>query len=207
MSTKIVVTIEDETNRAALVGQRLEDLVLNKVKDGGFVIRTERDDLLLGYWSLIFDYGKGVVCLLHNKLYSAAFSLLRPTVEAMVRAHVVKMGSEEDVLKIRQDRYKVKYEKVGCQIDKAFGTKPLFDNYLKGAQPFLHSLTHSGKAQLSSRFDGNTIAASFTDLQIEGLLGNSVSAVFLATVLITRHYDFDEQRQEAERIWAEYCQR
>jgi hypothetical protein len=201
----MVVSIEDEINRAALVGQRLEDLVLNKVKDAGFVIRTERDDLLLGYWSLIFDYCKGIACLLHNKLYSAAFALLRPTIEAIVRSFVVKMGSEEDVLKIRQDKYKVKYEKVGSQIDKEFfGTNPLFDNYLKEAQHFLHSLTHSGKAQLSSRFDGNTIGASFSDRQIEGLVRNSVSVVFLVTILITRHYDFDEQRQKAERIWVEY---
>jgi hypothetical protein len=205
-STQIVVTIEDEIIRAALFGQRLEDLVLNKVKDGGFVIRTERDDLLLGYWSLIFDYSKGIVCLLHNELYSAAFALLRPTIEALVRSHVVKMVAEEDVLKkIRQDKYKVNYEKVGAQIDKAFGTSPLFDNYLKKAQHYLHSLTHSGKAQLSSRFDGNTLVASFSDCQIEELVSNLVSAVFLVTILITRHYDFNEQRQEAERIWVEYC--
>ncbi len=203
MSTQIVVTIEDEINRAALMGQRLEDLVLNKVKDAGFVIRTERDDLLLGYWSMIFDYGKGIVCLLHNELYSAAFALLRPTIEAMVRSHVVKMGSEEDVLKIRQDKYKVKYEKVGFQIDRAFGTSPLFDNYLKEAH-HLHSFTHSGKAQLLSRFDGKSNGASFSDSQIEALVANFASAVFLVTILITRHYDFDEQRREAERIWVEY---
>lgn len=204
MSTKMVVSIEDEINRAALLGQQLEDLIFNKVKDDGFTIRSERDDLLLGYWSLIFDYSKGIVCLLHNAFYSAAFALLRPTVEALVRSHVILIGSEEDVLKIRKDKYKVKYEKVGSQMDKAFGTSPLFDNYLKEAQPFLHSLTHSGKAQLSSRFDGNTIGASFSDRQIEGLLRNSLSAVFLVTILIARHYGFDEQRQEAERIWVEY---
>jgi hypothetical protein len=95
--------------------------VVNKVKDGGFVIRTKDDDLLLGYWSLIFDYSKGIGCLLQNKLCSASFALLRPTVEAQVRSHVVVMGSDKNVRKIRRGKCKLKYERVGAQMDEAFG--------------------------------------------------------------------------------------
>ena len=51
----MIASTEDEINRTARLGQRLEDLVVHKVKESGFVIRTERDDLLLGYHSLIFD--------------------------------------------------------------------------------------------------------------------------------------------------------
>ncbi|MGD0164157.1 MAG: hypothetical protein ABSB39_16930 [Candidatus Sulfotelmatobacter sp.] len=198
------MSIGDKIDRAARLGQRLEDLVFNQVKDSGFLIRTERDDLLILYWSLIFDYAKGITCLLQNGFHSAAFALLRPTIEALVRSHVVLMGSDGDVLKIRQDKYKVKYEKVGAQLDKAFGTSPLLGNYLKKAQPLLHSLTHSGKAQLSNRFDSDGVGASFSGRKIEGLIGNSASAVFLVTIRVAGHFDFDEQVREANRIWLEY---
>jgi hypothetical protein len=204
MLPRMVGSIENEIDRAAHLGQRLEDLVLEKVKVGGFITRTERDDLVIGYWSMIFDYDKGIVCLLQNKFYSPAFALLRPTMEALVRAHVVLIGSEQDVLKIRQDRYSVNYEKVGAQIDKAFGMSPVIENYLKTARSYLHSLTHSGKAQLLGRFRGTVVGAGFSDAEIEGLVRNSASAVFLVTFLIAKHFGFDEERLAAGRIWVEY---
>ncbi|MGP0018525.1 MAG: hypothetical protein ACLPHP_08155 [Candidatus Sulfotelmatobacter sp.] len=71
------ITIEAEINRAALLGQQLEDLVYNKSKEGKLIAIDKNDDLLMGYWSLIFDYGKGVGCLLQNRFYSPAFALFR----------------------------------------------------------------------------------------------------------------------------------
>jgi hypothetical protein len=40
------VTIDNEINRAAHFGQRLEDLVYNEAKEGRLVFRTKNDDLL-----------------------------------------------------------------------------------------------------------------------------------------------------------------
>jgi hypothetical protein len=199
-------TREGEINRVARLGQSLEDLVLKKVRPaGGFVIRTNRDDILIRYWSLIFDYSKGIVCLLHNKLDSSAFALLRPTMETVVRAHLILIGSEEEVMRIRQDRYSVNYEKDGKRIDEAFfaGTL-LFEKYLKTARSLLHSLTHSGMAQLSRRIDGEGVGASFSEEEVAKLLGNSAAATFLITVRIATHYGFEQECQAAQRMWLDY---
>jgi hypothetical protein len=198
------LSIQDEIDRAIRLGQNLEDIVLDRGNDGGLVIRGGNDDLLIGYWSLILDYDKGILCLLHHKFYSAAFALLRPLIEALVKAHVVKMGSEEDVGKIRKDRYNLNYDKVGRQIDEALGIGPIFENYLKRGRPLLHSLTHSGVVQLNRRFDGNDVSASFSDEQIEALVSNAKMAVFLFTILVTRHFDFDEGWRAAKRMFLEY---
>jgi hypothetical protein len=196
--------IDEEIDRAARLSQLLEDLVYEKAKDGALVIRTKNDDLLLAYWSMIFDYGKGIDCLLKYRFHSPAFALARPLVEALVRAHIVLFGSEDEVKKIRQDRYRVSYEKDGQRIDKALGSSPLFENLLRGSRDLLHSLTHSGKAQLWRRFDGDEVGSGYSDAEVWGLLGTCSSAVFMMTYLITHHFGLDEQMQAARTAWGEF---
>jgi hypothetical protein len=197
----VSVTIDSEIDRAARFGQALEDLVYNQAKEGRLVFRTENDDLLVSYWSMIFDYCKGIGCLLHNKFYSPAFALQRPLVEALVRAHVVLVGSEEDVAKIRKDWYKVSYEKDGARIDKVLGLGSLFEDFLKTSRNVLHSLTHSGTAQLQKRWDADWLGSGFDDKDISAPLGTCSVAVFLITILITKHYGLEEQTKAAEAAW------
>jgi len=113
--------LEHEIDRAGRFGQRLEDLVYNAAKDGKVVYRTKNDDLLISYWSLVFDYSKGIVCLLANQFQSPAFALMRSLVEAVTREHIVLVGSDDDVKKIRSDRFKVNYYKDGARIDRVLG--------------------------------------------------------------------------------------
>jgi hypothetical protein len=172
---------------------------------GGFVIRTNRDDLFIRYWSLIFDYSKGVVCLLHNQLDASAFVLVRPAMETLVRSHVVLIGSDEGVVRIRQDRYSVNYEKDGGRIDAAFfGGTLLFEKYLKTGRSLLYSLTHSGMAQLNCRIDNTGAGASFSEQEIMKLLGNTAAAAFLITIRIAAHFGFDQECQVANRLWLDY---
>jgi hypothetical protein len=194
--------VHDEIDRATRLGQRLEDLV---VRRNEFRIKTDRDDVIIACWSLIFEYQKGILCLLGFQYYAPAFALLRPVVDALVRCYVAHLGSDEEVRRIRQDRYSVNYEKDGIRIDKAIGaSSPVLETYLKGVRSLLHSFTHSGTAQLSRRFDGNVVAQSFSDAAITALIRNSSSAVFMVTALITSHFDFDQESQETQRIWIEY---
>jgi len=198
------VTIENEIDRAARFGQLMEDLVYHQAREGKVVYHTKNDDLLVSYWSLVFEYCKGVGCLLHHKFHAPAFALLRPMVEALVRAHVVFIGLEEDVAKIRKDWFKVSYEKDGAKIDKALGMSPIFENFLKSSQNILHSLTHSGTAQLHSRWDGDALGSGFSDADISSLLQACSVATFLITILITRHFGLDDQRNAAESAWLEH---
>ena len=181
--------IEAEINRAGRLGVHLEYLVYNKSKEGKLVAIGKDDDLLMAYWSLVFDFGKGVGCLLHHEFYSAAFALFRPIVEAIVRAGVVLAGTPEDVQKIRRDEFVVNFKKDGAWIDQALGLGTMMDDFLKGNRELLHSLTHSGTAQLGMRFDGNQIGASVSDPQIAALLG-SLTTPFTASeslILSSQH--------------------
>jgi hypothetical protein len=197
--------IEDAINRAGRLGQVFEDLVYSKAKTGRLVVRAKNDDLLLAYWSLIFDYFKGIGCLLHHKYYSSAFALLRPTVEALVRFHIVLIGSEQEVVKIRKDRYKVSYEKDGARIDTALGSTPYFDEFLKKSQHLLHSLTHSGKAQLSKRFDGNAVGENFSDAELSALLDLCSYAAFEVTQLMSVHFELPEEGRAAQQAWIDFA--
>lgn len=197
-------SIEAEINRAARLGTQLERLVYNKSKEGKLVAVGRDDDLLMGYWSLIFDFAKGIGCLLHHKFYSAAFALFRPMVEAVVRTGVVLAGVPEDVQKIRKDEFVMNFKKDGALIDKALGLGTLVDDFLKGNRELLHSLTHSGTAQLGMRFDGDAIGASVSDAQIAALLGAASNAAFLMTIVVAKHFNFDDMAAAANKVFWEY---
>ena len=49
------IDIEREINRAAILGMRLEHLVYRKAKEGKLVVVDRDADLVMAYWSLIFD--------------------------------------------------------------------------------------------------------------------------------------------------------
>jgi hypothetical protein len=142
----MTANIETQINRAARLGTQLEQLVYNKSKECKLVAIGKDDDLLMAYWSLVFDFDMGIGCLLRHEFYSAAFALFRPIVEAVVRAGVVLAGTPEDVPKIRSDEFVVNFKKDGAWIDKALGLGTLTDDFLKGTRELLHSLTHSGTA-------------------------------------------------------------
>jgi hypothetical protein len=200
----MTANIASEINRAAHLGEQLEDLVYNKSKEGKLVAIGKDDDLLMGYWSLVFDFGKGIGCLLHHKFYAAAFALFRPVVEAVVRSGVVLGGAPEDVQKIRKDEFVVNFKKDGAWIDQALGLGTLMNDFLNGNRELLHSLTHSGTAQLGMRFDGDQIGASVSNPQIVALLGAASNAAFLMTIVVAKHFNFGDVADAANNLFLEY---
>jgi hypothetical protein len=200
----MTANIEAEVNRAARLGTQLEHLVYNKSKEGKLVRIGKDNDLLMGYWSLVFDFGKGIGCLLHHEFYSAAFALFRPMVEALVRAGVVLAGAPEDVQKIRKDEFVVNFKKDGAWIDTALGLGTLIDDFLKEYREVLHSLTHSGAAQLGMRVDGYQIGASVSDPQIAVLLGAASNAAFLMTLMVAKHFNLGDVAAAANKLFLEY---
>lgn len=115
------------------------------------------------------------------------------------------MAPKDEVSRIRQDRYKVSYEKDGQRIDRHLSSSPLFENMLKDNRDLLHSLTHSGKAQLWRRFDGDEVGSGYTDAEVWALLGTVSSAVFMMTCLIAKHYGLDEQLRVATATYMEFA--
>jgi hypothetical protein len=122
----------------------------------------------------------------------------------VVRAGVVLAGTPEDVQKIRSDNFVVNFKKDGALIDKALNLGTLTDNFLKQTRELLHSLTHSGTAQLGMRFDGKQIGATISDRQIRPLLAATSGVSFLITIAITKHFNFKDEANVANKLFAEY---
>jgi hypothetical protein len=194
------MSVEGELENARRLGEQLEDLVVRK---GHFDV-DGRNVLLLGLWALIFDFHKGILSLLPNSLYGSAFALVRPVVEALVRSHVVLMGSDDEVNKIRKDEYRVNFEKIGPQIDTAFGYGTLVQKLLNNARIALHSYTHSGVSQIARRFDGHDLAPRYSDGEIVEVIRVSTSAVWMVTNLVTKHLKFADEAKVAEELFLEW---
>jgi hypothetical protein len=91
-------------------------------------------------------------------------------------------------------------------VNKALGLGTLFEDFLKTSRKVLHSLTHSGTAQLQKRWDADWLGCGFDDEDISALLATCSVAVFLITILITKHYRLEEQTKAAEAAWLELGQ-
>ncbi|MGA8151413.1 MAG: hypothetical protein WB952_10725 [Terriglobales bacterium] len=196
------VGLDGEIRRAQEFGQKLEDLVVNA---GQITIKTEGSPLLIGFWSLIFDYQKGLTNLLLWKFYAAAFALWRPIVEATLRSHLALMLPKEDIEKLWKDKYRVDFTTVPAQIDEAFGLGKVFQNFLpEDVRNALHSYTHSGVVPLKRRFEGSDVAANYPDAEILALINTTASGVFMVTSLVTRHFEFDKEWEEANRLYGEW---
>ena len=92
----------------------------------------------------------------------------------------------------------------GAAIDKALGTGTRMEGFLKEIRLLMHSLTHSGTAQLGMHFDAGEIGASVSDHQILGLLRHCSNAAFLMTVLVTQHYGMRDEIDTANKLFTEY---
>lgn len=194
--------LAQEIKRANEFGDQIENLVVSR----GQCPTGDRNALLIAYWSLAFDHLRGVLCLLSNSFFGSAFTLVRPIVECAVRAAVVIMGSEEDLQRLRNDDYRTNFSTVGKQIDTAFGTGNVFENFLNGARTSLHSYTHAGLLQLGRRFSGTDVRPNYSDEEIIEAIRTSMSAAFVVTNLVTKHFGFEEEWRKCTKLFSKWGQ-
>jgi hypothetical protein len=181
--------VDNEVKLADEFRDKIETFILGK----GQCPTGDRNTPLVAYWSLVFEFHRGILRLISNELYGAAFALVRPIVEAVVRAHVVLMCSEEELKKLANDEYRTNLQTVGKEIDTNFGTDSFFENFLKSARPALHSYTHAGALQLGRRFHGTNLAPNYSDEEILEAIHVSTSAVFMVNNLTTKHLGFEQE--------------
>jgi Family of unknown function (DUF6988) len=195
--------VQHEINSGRKFGEQLEDIVVSKHQ----FPTGDANVLLIAYWALMFDYHKGILSLLQSGLFGAAFALVRPVVEAVVRAHVTLMGSEQDLANIQKDEYKVTFKEVGAKIDAAFGLEGLMENFLNDVtRSALHSYTHSGLLQLGRRFDGNEIKPNYSDNEIIEVIRVTTSGIFMLTNLVTKHFGFEDDWKRVSQMFDEWGQ-
>src|SRR6266849_5029538 len=188
--------VQKEIDSTRKFGEQLEDIVVSKNE----FPTGDRNVLLNAYWALMFDYQKGILSLLQSEFFAAAFAVARPVVEAVVRAHVTLMGSEEDLGSLQKDEYKANFKEIGGQIDAAFALEGLMENFLNDVtRSALHSYTHSGLLQLGKRFDGNDIKPNYSDGEIIEVVRVTTSAIFMVTNLVTKHFGFEDDWKSVPR--------
>lgn len=197
------MNVHEEITRAARYGQQLETMLDGKEVTAS----TDRDLLIIGYRSLLLDYHVAIVMLLEKELYGSAFALLRPTVEAWVRIHVAKMGTDETVLQLKNDTYRVDFSKIGEQIDEAFELEFFEKTLNKAVRDALHSYTHSGWFQVVRRFNESEIKSRYSDGAILNVLEGSMTALFMATIVTTKHFGFEKEWQKTHDLFSEYNKR
>ncbi|HEY5028441.1 MAG TPA: hypothetical protein VIK39_08540 [Candidatus Angelobacter sp.] len=160
---------------------------------------------MMGYWSLAFEFQRAILCLIDHKFYGAAFALVRPIIETTVRAHIVVMASPEVLEQLNADTYKTNLATVGKEIDTAFGSRDLFENFLQGARKALHSYTHVGLLQLGRRFSGTDLRSNYSEGEIAEVIRVSTSAVFMVNNIVTKHLGFEAEWKENNRLFAEWA--
>jgi hypothetical protein len=113
--------------------------------------------------------------------------------------HVAKIGSDETVLEMKADTYKVRFDLVGQEIDAALNLPGFFEKSLnKSTRDALHSYTHSGGFQIARRFEG------YSDGAILNVIEGSMTALFMATIVVTKHFGMEDEWRAATEMLAEY---
>jgi hypothetical protein len=196
----LMMSMVDILVKANAFGDHVQDLVVRR----GECAQDERNTLLMAYWSLAFEFHRGIICLLSHKFPGAAFSLARPLLEATVRAHVVLMGSLDDLEKLRNDQYRTNFASIGPEIDKAFGLGNVFEKLLGGARVALHGYTHVGLHQLGRRFSGDDLVLNYSEAEIYELFRVSTSAIFTVNALVTKRLGFEEEWKKNTDLYIQW---
>lgn len=195
--------VENAINRANEFGDRAQDLVVAKKE----CPTSDRNTLLMAYWSMVFEFHRAILCLIHNKFYGAAFALVRPILETVIRAHVTIMGSDEDVQKLRNDEYRTNLATIGKEIDSFFRLEGLFEKLLDQGRTALHSYTHAGTMQLGRRFKGTDLTPNYSEGSLIEVIQVSTSSAFLVNNLVTKYLGFEEEWEQNSTLYEQWGKR
>jgi len=202
-ATKAIVTTQDLIARAISLSERLQLLLSN---DRKHVVRTNRDDLVLRIWSLIFEHHQGLLLLLRNGFPAPAFALLRPFEEAFLRLFLAMDGTDQQAVAIRNGTYSTKFRAVWNQIYEKIGLQANVGPWLQTKIKALHGFTHGGKEQLVRQSSGSDIVSSYTDDEVRSLVRETMPIVFLTALFTTAFLGYQTEHQKAVEMLNEYTQ-
>jgi len=194
------MSVQSEIDSAAKFGEQIEKLVISK----GQCPTGDRETLLIGYWSLIFDFHKGIISLISVGYHGSAFALVRSVMEVLFRSHLTIMGTDEEVKKLQNDEYRVNFKEIAPRIDKAFGLEGLLERIMDQARHVLHSYTHGGIMQLGKRFKGNDLQPNYSDGSIIEVIRLTTSAVWMVNNLVTKHFKFEDEWKAGNALFQEW---
>jgi hypothetical protein len=169
-------------------------------------LQGNRKYLTAGYWALMVDLHRSVLLLVKPdiNLCGGGFALARPMIEALLRIHIVAMGTDEQVERIRTDAFRTDFKGVAAELDQLFVLDFFAKTFDKRVRDALHSYTHSGAMQVARRFDGNNISPSYTDSERFDVVMMTTLAFAMGTVIMAGSLGFGPEHTRANEICAEY---
>jgi hypothetical protein len=184
------------------LGEQL-DLLLN---NRSYVIKTERDEMCLLYWSLIGDHHRGIMLLLQHENYPPAFALMRPIVEAFLRLHVTIHGTEGQLAALKNGTYQTEFVNIGRLIDETYQSEPLLGPWLKDSASILHDFTHGGLEQLLRHKSGSDIRPNFPESEVLQVVTLTTLIAFLTVLAVTEFLGLTAEFTSAIRLFDTYSQ-
>ena len=147
---------------------------------------------------------RSIVLLLEKGIYSSAFALLRPLIDAVYRGlWISQVASEEEVIKVFNTEYKFNqktYELIN-EIDK-YNNTDIFHKRYKQISPFLHGMTHGGIEQLTRQFSRNEdfIEPSFSEGDLVNIIKHSNSHMAIVLIDYSSYQNDDELKTFGNKI-------
>jgi hypothetical protein len=191
---------------ASKLSERVQCLVSNNRQH---VTKTNRDELALAYWTILFEYHHGILTLVKNGNPTSAFALLRVFEEAFLKMFLVMFGTDRQVQAIWEGTYNTDFAAVGAQIDEKLGNEPLFGPKLKGQIKTLHGFTHSGFEQLVKQLTklpdaSSDIAPNYADKDVRQLVQETMPIIFLAGAFLTEFLNYPDENKAVVEMFNGY---
>lgn len=171
------------------------DEVFEIISEKGTV--SNRNKVVAGYLSLTIQHFNSIILLIEKKLYSSAFTLLRPIFDTVYRG--TWLGIVATDYKINKfmngDLSFDNTPSLAQKIDKKIGDTVFFDVYKRNLE-LLNGLTHSGIEQIGKQFNkkGDKIEQSFKPLEVKALINSACSN--LGMILLTFSISQDDKIME-----------
>jgi Family of unknown function (DUF6988) len=173
-----VSQIEDVSNRGAEIRSRLCELLSRHE----FPVDT-KTELLTGFVAIALEHHEAISLLIKDKLFGSAFALVRPVVEAMLRAlwlNALATPSQIERASRDKDIFPCMSQML-AEIDQTYGTGSLFQTFKGSNWRAMCSYAHSGARQIARRFTNGDVKPSYSDVEILEVLNVTNTAVILLT--------------------------
>ncbi|MEZ4694083.1 MAG: hypothetical protein R2837_08870 [Aliarcobacter sp.] len=169
--------------------------------------KLNKDDLkeriVAGYLSLSLEHFSAILELIEMKMYSSAFTLLRPLLDAVYRAIWFNLVSLTDELKkFNNGSYEPKKTwELAKEIDKKEGDDT-FHKVCERNLKFLNDMTHGGIHQITRQFseDGRFVCATFSEDAIITLLNGAKGLISMILITYNNFQDDDLLKELGNEI-------
>ncbi len=158
---------------------------LNEILEGVKIPNIDSHFLPSLFHSTVIEHHRSIIVLMGKHLYGSASTLLRPLFEAYVKGlWFSDCATDIDFKKLREDKFKKEFRQLVDEIDSKRNNglvRPKKDYW-----DTLNSLTHTGTAQLSRKFEGNKITNSHNIKFLEEILEFSGNYAMLSCCEIAK---------------------